>query len=350
MRLRRAEEIEAAIAHPPTGLSAALICGPDSGLVSERADALAAAIARDPNNPFDVARVGDGLSGVDSDLLEHELTSLSLMGGRRLVRLRFRPDAPAATDRAAAALERHLGEAFNPDAFLLIETGHLRSGSGLLRLAEASKQCLAIVCWEQDAGEIVRLIRQRLAEDGLRISPEALDALAVRLPQDRALAQRELERLILFFGPGLPRPISEPELDSFWGAESDVSLSQAALAAFGGRLEAALAALRKAERAGEGGVAALRALGMHLLRLRRVGALSRAGADAKAALRSGGVFWKDEADFRRQLRAWTGPGLDRAQAELLTADRQCKRPGAVDHLIAQRVTLAIAARARRLGL
>src|SRR5579871_5433659 len=133
MRLRRAEEIEAAIARPASGLRAAVICGSEPGLVSERADALAAAIATDPSDPFNVVRIGDGLSGVDADLLEHELMSLSLMGGRRLVRLRFRPEAPAAAEKAAAALERHLAGEFNPEAFLLIETGHLRSGSALLR-------------------------------------------------------------------------------------------------------------------------------------------------------------------------------------------------------------------------
>ena len=42
--------------------------------------------------------------------------------------------------------------------------------------------------------------------------------------------------------------------------------------------------------------------------------------------------------------------IDEIQAELLAADRACKTAGAPDQLIAERLALTIAGRARRLGL
>jgi DNA polymerase-3 subunit delta len=62
------------------------------------------------------------------------------------------------------------------------------------------------------------------------------------------------------------------------------------------------------------------------------------------------VFWKNEREFLRQARAWTLPQLDEVQPEVLAADRACKTAGSPDHLIAERLALTIAGRARRLGL
>jgi DNA polymerase-3 subunit delta len=62
------------------------------------------------------------------------------------------------------------------------------------------------------------------------------------------------------------------------------------------------------------------------------------------------VFWKNEREFLRQARSWTLPHIDEVQAELLAADKACKTSGSPDQLIAERMALTIAGRARRLGL
>ena len=62
------------------------------------------------------------------------------------------------------------------------------------------------------------------------------------------------------------------------------------------------------------------------------------------------MFWKQEREFARQMRAWTLAELDTLQGEVLEADRACKSSGAPDHLISERLALSIAGRARRLGL
>jgi DNA polymerase-3 subunit delta len=74
------------------------------------------------------------------------------------------------------------------------------------------------------------------------------------------------------------------------------------------------------------------------------------GIDASAAAKSIGVFWKQEREFLRQARAWTLPALDLLAPEMLSADQACKTAGSPDQLIAERLALTIAGRARRLGL
>ena len=120
--------------------------------------------------------------------------------------------------------------------------------------------------------------------------------------------------------------------------------------AFGARLAAAQAGLRRAAQEGEAGPAAVRALGLHLARLRRVATQHQAGTPLQTAAKSAGVFWKNEREFLRQARAWTLKELDIVQPDILEADRACKQTGMPDRLLAERLALTIAARARRLGL
>jgi DNA polymerase-3 subunit delta len=91
-------------------------------------------------------------------------------------------------------------------------------------------------------------------------------------------------------------------------------------------------------------------MGMHLGKLRRTLTLAQSGAGLAEAAKASGVFWKNEREFLRQARAWTLDGLEPLQAEILNADRACKTTGSPDQLIAERLALTIAGRARRLGL
>ena len=83
-------------------------------------------------------------------------------------------------------------------------------------------------------------------------------------------------------------------------------------------------------------------MGMHLGRLRRALTLAKSGAGLQEAAKAAGVFWKQEREFLRQARAWNLDELDRIQPEMLDADRACKTAGSPDHLIAERLALAVA--------
>ncbi|HEY9235192.1 MAG TPA: DNA polymerase III subunit delta, partial [Phenylobacterium sp.] len=98
------------------------------------------------------------------------------------------------------------------------------------------------------------------------------------------------------------------------------------------------------------GAAAIRAISMYLARLRRTLTLAKSGAGLQEAAKASGVFWKQEREFLRQARSWSLEELDRLQPEVLAADKACKTASSPDSLIAERLALTIAGRARRLGL
>jgi DNA polymerase-3 subunit delta len=350
MILGKRPDIERFLSRPDPQIRAALIYGRDLGVVRERGQELAAKIAKDPNDPFDVAQLTDGDLDADGGRLEGELAAQSLMGGRRLVRVRFSTEKSGLDKLAAEALTRHAAGELNPDAFLLIEAGALGRDSALRKAAEKAPGAATIPCYEDEPGDVARQVREALAKDNLSLSAEALQLFVARMPKERGVARQEIERLALFLGPGSGKSAGPADLEPFLGVEPEASLSDAAVDAFGGRIGEAQAGLRRAAQEGEGGPAAVRAMGMHLGRLRRTLTLARNGAGLQEAAKAAGVFWKQEREFLRQARAWTLEELDRIQPEILGADRLCKTAGSPDNLIAERLAFAVAGRARRLGL
>ena len=350
MILSKRPDVDRFLKGPPPEIRAALIWGRDRGGVHERADALARVIAKIPDDPFDVALLTEPDVERDPGRLEEELSALSLTGGRRLVRLRL-TEGKAGPERAAGeALDRHAKGELNPAAFFLVEAGALERGSALRKAGEAAKAAACIPVYEDETGDVARMVREALAADRLSLTSEALDLFVARLPRERGVARQEIERLILYLGPGSGVQATPADLEAHLGVEPEASLAEAATDAFGARAGAAQASLRRGRAEGEGGPAAVRALGQHLARLRKALVLSANGAGAQEAAKAAGVFWKAEREFLRQMRAWRLADLDALQPDLLDADRACKSTGSPDGLIAERLALTIAARARRLGL
>jgi DNA polymerase-3 subunit delta len=78
--------------------------------------------------------------------------------------------------------------------------------------------------------------------------------------------------------------------------------------------------------------------------------LQQNGTPAQTAAKAAGVFWKNEREILRQARVWTLKELDAVQPDILAADRICKQTGTPDRLVGERLALAVAGKARRLGL
>ena len=350
MILAKRPDIERFLARPDAAVRAALIYGRDMGVVRDRGHQLAAKLVPNPDDPFDVAILTEVDLADDGGRLEGELAAQSLMGGRRLVRLRLTAEKPAADKLAAEALTRHAAGELNPDAFFLIEAGNLGRDSALRKVAEKAAAAATIPCYEDEPGDVARLVRETLAKDNVTLTQDALNLFVARMPRERGVARQEIERLALFLGPGSGITAGPADLEQFMGVEPEASLFDAASDAFGGRLGEAQSGLRRAAQEGESGPAAVRALGMHLGKLRRVLTLAKAGAGLQEAAKASGVFWKQEREFLRQARTWTLAELDRIQPEILAADRACKTTGSPDRLIAERLALTVAGRARRLGL
>lgn len=350
MILSKRPEVDRFLKSPDPAVRAAVIHGKDRSGVAERAVILCKAITPDLNDPFNVTLLTDSDIDGDEARLEEALTALSMIGGRRLVRVRLGGDKASIDKVVAAALKAHAEGAFNPDAMLVVEAGALGRDSALRKAAEASPAAVGVACYEDETGDVARMTREALAADKVGLTGDALDRFVARLPRERGLMRQEIERLALYIGPGSGRTLDVDELELHLGVEPDASLADAALQAFGGRPAPAQAGLRRAFAEGESAVTAVRMAALHLGRLRRIAILQDSGAGAKEAAKAAGVFWKQEAEMLRQARAWRLDQLDRVTDSVNAADVASKSTGLPDQLIAERLLLEIAARARRLGL
>lgn len=350
MNLSKRPEIDRFLKSPDPSVRAVLIHGKDRSGVAERAEILCKAITPDLNDPFNVTLLTDSDIDGDEVRLEEALTALSMIGGRRLVRVRLGTEKVSVDKMLAGALKTHAEGGFNPDAMLVIEAGGLGRESALRKAAETAAGAAGIVCYEDEVGDMARMTREALAADKVGLTADALERFVARLPRERGLMRQEIERLALYIGPGSGRTIDADELDKHLGVEPDASLQDAALQAFGGRPAPAQAGLRRALAEGESSVMAVRQAALHLGRLRRINVLQASGAGAKEAAKAAGVFWKQEAEMLRQARNWSLLALDETLDSINTADVATKTTGSPDHLIAERLLLEIAGRARRLGL
>ena len=91
-------------AAPAADVRLVLIYGSNEGLVRTRAEACVKAVAEDPGDPFRVTSLDPALLRDEPGRLADEAAALSLIGGRRAVRLRGATEAVVPRSRSCLAL------------------------------------------------------------------------------------------------------------------------------------------------------------------------------------------------------------------------------------------------------
>lgn len=311
-----------------------LFYGDDAGLIHSRADTIVVAVAGARDDPFRVAE----LDREDVARLPDEAASLSMTGGRRVVRLREATDA-AATTAVQAVLNSPA------PAMVVIEGAGLTTRSKLRTLLEAAPDGAAIGCYPEDARALTETIRRLLETAHVQVDREALAWLATQLGADRASTQAEIEKLALYAGPGGTVNLQTAMICV--GDLAGLQLDDALFAATEGEVATTDRALELAVAEGAAAVGVIRAAMMHLQRLHRARLAVDTGvspADATKAARPP-VFFRRLGAFSRAIGLWSTPMLSAALAGLAEAERACKRTGAPDLVICRNVVLTLARRA-----
>jgi DNA polymerase III subunit delta len=328
--------LERELAADRPGFRAYLLYGPDVGLARERADLLTRRVVADPSDPFNVALYVEKDVLEDPVALADELAARSLLGGRRVVRVR------EAGDKLGGALKDRL-PAHDDDALLVVEAGDLASRSALRKLFEESPGAAAIGCYPDEGPALARLIDGALAEAGLSASPDARSLLAQMLGADRRATRSELGKLVDYMGSG--GLVDVEDVLAVIADDGSQAVDALAYAALAGEAVEALDICRRLEAEGTAAVALLRSLARIVTRA--MIAADRVGQgmppdDAIKSLRPP-VFFKDEGKFRAVLRRHRVASLRRIQDELWAAEKQAKSTGYPDSLIAAQLILRISA-------
>lgn len=335
--------LAAFLAAPDPTMRAALVYGGDAGLVRERADRLARAIVADPKDAFRVADLAATALSADPARLWDEAAALSLVGGRRLVRVR------EASDGVGALFERFLRDLPPGDSVVVVEAGELAARSSLRRAFESAAAAVAIACYADGRRELEALAREVLGAHKVTASGEAMAYLATHLGSDRLLSRGELEKLALYAGDG--SAVGLEEVRASIGDSAALDLDDIVLAAAEGDVAQVERALERAFQEGEMPVTVIRAAMRHFQRLSLLAARLAQGMSEEDALRSlrPPLFFRVQDRVRRQIRLWPESHVTKALTVLLEAEINAKRTGLPADAICRDALLRLArlAAARR---
>src|SRR5712672_1475298 len=188
----KAAEVDSFVARPSPERPIVLVCGPDAGLVHERAEKIIKASVDDPNDPFALVRIeGDALASDPSRLVE-EAHTVPLFGGRRAVWVK------AGGRNFAAAVEALLAAPPAADCRVVIEAGDLKRNAPLRAMCEKSAVAAALPCYADGDREITRLIDEEMRGAGLAIAADARALLASLIGGDRRASRNEIRKLALY--------------------------------------------------------------------------------------------------------------------------------------------------------
>jgi DNA polymerase-3 subunit delta len=332
--------IDGFLRRPDPEIRAVLFYGPDAGLVRERAEIVARAVCADLGDPFRVADLTAGVLGADPARLADEAAQISLMGGRRVVRVR------EASDALAPLFARFLADTPG-DALVVVEAADLPGRSALRRIFDDSPRAAAIGCYPDSARDLVAVIREAFAAHRITAGRDVVEFLAEHLGGDRLLTRAELEKLTLYAGDG-----GRIELDDARAAIADsaaLALDDAVLAAAEGDAAALDRALARVLQEGESPVSVIRALLRHLQRLHGLTARTEGGGSIDEAIRNARppIFFKQQDSFRRQLARWSEGQLRHALDRVAEAEFRMKLTGSPAETLCRAAMLDVARVARR---
>jgi DNA polymerase-3 subunit delta len=304
---------------PDAGVRAVLVYGPDAGLVRERAESLGRSVLPDLDDPFRVSMLTGAAILADPPRLAEEAAAQSLIGGRRLVRVR------EAGDATAPAFARVLQDEGAGDTLIVAEAGELRATSPLRKLFETAAKAAAVPCYVDEGAALERVLRETLGRHGAGLDGEAALWLAAHLGGDRGVLRGEAEKLALYVGEG--GRVTVEDCLAVIGDSAQIAMDAVVMAAAGGDRRRLEYLLDRVFAEGEAPIRVLRSLQRHFLRLLTLAAAVEGGLAPQAAvdaLRPRPHF-REAPHLVAQLQRWSRRRVAYALTRLADAEADCKR-------------------------
>ena len=333
-------------AAPDADVRLVLIYGSNEGLVRARAEACIKAVAEDADDPFRVTSIDPALLRDEPGRLADEAAALSLIGGRRAVRLRGATEAVVPAIRSCLALP-------DTESLVVAEAGPLTPRSGLRKLCEQEASLAAIACYDESAEGAARLIEAFCSARKIKAVPETVDWLAERLGSDRRQIESAVEKLAVYLGEGGPEGgvLTQEVAEVCVGDATEASADEVARLALSGDREGLDLAMTRALYGGVQPITILRAAARRLARLHLAVAALEGGAsraDAMGSLKPP-IFPRERAAFGQDMARWPSARAARALGLLTRAERDCKVSGGAPEAICWQALLRIARAASMQG-
>jgi DNA polymerase-3 subunit delta len=177
----------------PETIKGVLIYGPDEGQVRERTLMISKQIVEDINDPFNMLELTVKEAIDNTARISDEMNSISLMGGRKLLRIN------GADKGLKSPIDNAITE-YNGENFLIIAGGELAPSSPIRKLFEKEKNLASLACYVQDERSLSYSIPQTLRKQGKNIERDAIQYLSSCLVGDSGSVNSQLEKLVIYVG------------------------------------------------------------------------------------------------------------------------------------------------------
>lgn len=340
MTILKGNDIDRFISGPDPRRPIILVYGPDVGLVSERARAIAGKIAPDLDDPFSVTRLEGDILASDPARLADEAGTLSMFGGRRLIWVRAgeKPIAAAVAPLLASPPE---------GAAILIEAGDLKKTAPLRTDAERSGAAAVIPCYADGEADLRRLVVEEARQAGLQVEPAAVTLLTQIIGGDRAASRAEIRKICLYcHGQGT---ITVADIEAVAGESLTLGVDAIVDAALGGQPDELDRLLLRADGAGIAVAQIISATTRHALSLHKARLAVESGTPARSAAErfEPPVFFRRKLSVERQIGLWTAEKLYRIVVRLAEAGFETRARAAIAPTLAGRLLMSIATAARQ---
>lgn len=328
--------IDSFVKKPSSGAMIVLVYGPDEGLVRERLNILTGSVVADIHDPFGVVTFSGNDLSENPSLLMDEALSISMMGGRRVVRVRD------ASDKITPVVKDVLSTLKKGDNLILLEAKELPPRSTLRALIEKVKNGAAVPCYVEDERNIGRIIGTSLRDVGYTISSEALVYMAGNVIGDRAVVRSEVEKLIIYTGSD-KKTISLDDVIACIGDSADLSLDDLSKNVALGLFAEAERILGKVLSSGIPAVTVLRNLQNYFLRLHITKSRIQNGEGMESAMKKlrPQVFFKIKSVFESQLISWSLPRIEQALTLIVDTEIKCKQTASMPETLCSRTILSL---------
>ncbi|MCX8999503.1 DNA polymerase III subunit delta [Rhizobiaceae bacterium BDR2-2] len=314
-----------------------VIYGPDRGLVSERAGAIAKASGVPLDDPFAVVKLDAGSLQSDPGRLLDEANTIGLFGGGKLIWVKSTGAEKALADALALLAATPPG-----DSTVIVEAGDIRKGAGLRKIAEPASTVAIIPCYADDARALNALIDRELGAAGLRITPGARDMLLDLIGGDRLASRNELQKLALY---AKDKPaVDEDDVAAIIGDASSISTDEAIDAVLTGDRNGFFHAMRKITTSKTPIFLVLQGCLRQFQMLDQMRAeMDERKTPAAQVLHSmgRGLHFKRKPAVEQALRTWNGTAIAREMNRLQMAIFHSRQKPALEESIALHTLLSI---------
>jgi len=329
--------IESFSKKPDNGIKAVLLYGPDAGLVATRSKEMHVAVVDDLSDPFRTVQFTFSDIKDDPARLADEINAMSLLGGRRFIRV---VDAPA-------SMPEEIGDAIlssKSDTLVVIEAGELVPTSSLRKFFEKEPEVVALPCYQDDAGTVRRVAEQKLRASGYSYDGDAIAHLTNSFAGDRLVIESEVSKLITYMGDN--KNITLDDVKNCVGDNAESSLDVLCMAVASRDLAQIEKNLNRILVEGIGAIAPIRSIMRYFFRLQQVRAAINDGMNEQMAIANlrPPIFFKQVDIFKSHLKIWNTGAIENMLVALVKLEAECKQTGSPAELLLSRFLCVVIAR------